>query len=96
MKEERQTVIYIAYDDFEPFDTAIPEKELLRAVLINAIDDLHHGGLEGRRAAEFFLNLDESEDYLFSFVSICRHLELNPTVVLRSIGLKASLSSLAR
>jgi hypothetical protein len=91
MADDKQTIIFVANDDFELFDPSYPEKDLLRAVLLNAIDDLDHNGLEGRRALDFFLSPDH-EDYLFSFRSICNHLDLDPNKVLRQIGIVDKLS----
>lgn len=92
MTDDKQTIIFVADDDFELFDPSYPEKDLLRAVLLNAIDDLDHNGLEGKRALDFFLSPDH-EDYLFSFRSICNHLDLDPNTLLRQIGLSAKPST---
>jgi hypothetical protein len=83
--EEKNTTIYIAYDDFEGFDPARPEKNLLRAVLISAMSDLRKGDGSAVKAREFFLN--HTEEYLFSFQSICNFLELDPKLVLMITGL---------
>lgn len=91
MGDDKQTIIFVANDDFELFDPSYPEKDLLRAVLLNAIDDLDHNGLEGRRALDFFLSPDH-EDYLFSFRSICNHLDIDPNTLLKRIGLIGKLS----
>ena len=89
MEDHRKnTAIYSAFDEDEPFDMAQPEKELLRAVLMSALSDAGRPGREGRKAQEFFLNPDDS--YLYSFQSICNHLEIDPNTILVVAGLKPS------
>ena len=85
-KEEKNTAIYIAYDDNEPFDHSQPEKSLLKAIVINALADLRRPGEPNRRAMEYFLSPEE--DYLFSFRSICSFLDVDADKVLRVIGLR--------
>lgn len=89
--EEKETYRNIAFDEYEPFDPASPEKSLLKAVLLSAINDLKKPGEAQRRATEYFLNRDER--YLFSFVSICDHLSIDPNKILVVAGLKPSLIS---
>ncbi|MCC6221672.1 MAG: hypothetical protein IT291_10575 [Deltaproteobacteria bacterium] len=79
-----ETAIYSAFEDVEPMDTADSERNLMRAVLRTAMEDLKKGGELHRDACRFFLSTDE--DYLFSFVSICNHLEISPASILRAIG----------
>ena len=45
-KKVQDTAIYVAHEDFLPFDTSESEKTLLRAVLEGAIEDLEKHGLE--------------------------------------------------
>lgn len=85
MKEEKNTTIYLAYEDHEGFDPSRPEKNLLRAVLISAMSDLRKRDSSSVKAREFFLS--QSEEYLFSFQSICNYLELDPKLVLMITGL---------
>ena len=85
VKEEKNTTVYVAYEDFEGFDPARPEKNLLRAVLISAMSDLRKRDSSSVKAREFFLG--QSEEYLFSFQSICNLLELDPKLVLMITGL---------
>ena len=85
-KDKKNTAIYIAYDDFEPLDISLPEKNLLKAILLTAMSDLKKQGAVGRKAMEYFLNPDE--EYLFSFRSVCSFLEIDPNRILRVIGLK--------
>lgn len=53
-----------------------PESELMRAIILRAVEDFRSHGLHFDDAKAFFE--DEDEDYLFSFVSICRFLGFNP------------------
>jgi hypothetical protein len=86
MKENRKsTAIYIAYEDEQPIDLANAEKGLLKAILAHAMTDLKRPGKVGRLARAFFL--DDDEEYLFSFRSICEHLEIDPGTVLKQVGL---------
>lgn len=85
MKEEKNTTIYLAYEDFDGFDPSRPEKNLLRAILISAMSDLRKRDSSSVKAREFFLN--QNEDYIFSFQSICNYLELDSKLVLMITGL---------
>jgi hypothetical protein len=82
----KNTAIFTAYDEHEPFDEACGEKNLLAAVLLSALADLKKGNEEARRATDFFLS--ESDDYIFSFHSICDHLKIAPHDVLVVAGLE--------
>lgn len=86
-ENDKDTAIYIAYEETVPFDPAVPEKNLLRAVLLSAMLDLKKPGDAGRRATEYFLSPDE--DYLFSFASICNFLNVDTDKILTVTGLKA-------
>lgn len=90
-KEDKNTAIYIAYDDYEPADSALPERNLLRAILVGALADLKRLGDDKRRAMEFFLSPED--DYIFSFLSICYHLNLDADRVLMVTGLKGNESA---
>lgn len=48
----------------------------MRAMIFRVIDDLRAGG-ELREEALAYL-WDEEEEYIFSFIAICRHLEMDP------------------
>ena len=85
-KESRDIAIDVAYGDADPPELATPEKNLLRAVLINAISDISHPGEMNRKATDFFL-CDE-DDYIFSFRAICSFLEVEPNYILYLVGLK--------
>lgn len=50
--------------------------ELMRAIILRVIDDLKTTG-EIRDEAIAYLH-DEDEEYIFSFVSICRHFNMDP------------------
>jgi len=87
-ENEKNTAIYIAYEDVVPFDPAAPEKNLLRAVLLSAMLDLKKPGDAGRRASEYFLSPEE--DYIFSFTAICNFLNVDPEKILTVTGLKGN------
>jgi hypothetical protein len=50
--------------------------ELMRAIILRAVDDYNSSG-ELRQEAIAYL-CDEEEEYIFSFIAICRHLGLDP------------------
>ena len=87
-REERNTAIYVAYDDVRPHDGSVPEKNLLVAILLNALNDLKKPGDTGRKAVEFFLNAED--DYIFSFQSICDYLAIDPKKILTITGLRTT------
>jgi hypothetical protein len=82
--DEKRTEVLVAYED-EVSDPVRPEKNLLLAILISALNDLSRKGRLGRQAQEFFLNDDDN--YIFSFRAICEHLEIDPNQVLLVTGL---------
>lgn len=84
-QEEKNQENLVAYDDFEPFDASAPEKGLLHAILVNALNDVKKGGSLQRKATEFFLSPED--DYVFSFLSICDYLKVDPHKVLMVAGL---------
>jgi len=90
----KDTVIYIAQEDDLPYDTSRPEKELLRAVLQNALLDMNKPGEVGRKAKEYFLSAEE--DYLFSFRAVCSYLNLSPRRILVAAGLRDAEKSSAQ
>lgn len=86
MKEnEEDMAIFAAYEDQGEYDPVVPEKTLLSAILVNAITDLRHDGVDAVRATEYMLN--SNDDYLFSFQSVCNYLGLDPKKILRLAGL---------
>ena len=86
--KSKDTAIYIAFDDHTQFDPARPEKDLLRAILMNALSDLKKPGELSRRAKEYFLSTEE--DYLFSFQSVCNFLDVDPKRILTVAGLNGT------
>ena len=59
----------------------------MRAVLRTAMDDLTKKGEVYRDARRFFLSREEY--YLYSFMSICYHLDLCPKTIYTILGLVA-------
>jgi hypothetical protein len=53
-----------------------PVTELMRAIILRAIEDIKSGG-ELRVEAEEYL-FSEEEDHIFSFIAICRHIGFDP------------------
>ena len=88
MREGKNTAIYIGFDDFEQPELATPEKNLLRAILLNAIADVNRPGEFSRRAKDYFLS--KEDDYIFSFQSVCSFLNINPHHILVLTGLEHS------
>jgi hypothetical protein len=84
-REKRNTAIYTAFDDHEVNNLPIPEKGLLRAILLNAIADMNRHDETTRKAREYFLS--KEEDYVFSFQAICSYLQINPRHILVLVGL---------
>jgi len=54
----------------------VPENELMRAIILRAIEDFQQGGQHMEDAKVFFE--DEDEDYVFSFRAICHTLHIDP------------------
>jgi hypothetical protein len=70
-----------------PKDFARPEKELMLAVLTDAIWDYRrYAGSDHRRfkGARDWL-FDDDDDQLFSFITICETLNFNPTAIRRAL-----------
>ncbi len=84
-REEKNTAIFVAYEEEGEPDCSVPEKNLLLAVLLNAVNDLRKDGACAARALEYFLSPEE--DYLFSFRSVCNYLNIDHRRVLRAAGL---------
>jgi hypothetical protein len=53
-----------------------PLSELMRAIILRAIEDYNSSGMLRQEAIEYME--DEDEEYIFSFVSICKHFGLDP------------------
>lgn len=88
MRDGKNTAIYVGFDDLEESELATPERNLLRAILLNAIADVNRPGEFSKRAKEYFLS--KEEDYIFSFQSICSFLNVNPHHILVLVGLETS------
>jgi hypothetical protein len=86
MTHEKEPTILIAFDDFEIFDPSEPERGLLLAVLLSAIHDLRKPGELNRRAMEYLLSPEDQ--YLFSFLSVCNFLNIDPERFLYKVGLR--------
>ena len=80
------SAIYTAFDDFVPNDTAVAEKNLMRAILKLAMSDMQRRGERYNDARRFFLSNDDR--YLFSFLNICRVLRVCPRTVRILVGLR--------
>ena len=85
LDERRDIPVFTAYEDFEVHDIAVAEKNLMRAILRSAMDDIKKNGEPYRDARRYLMSNDER--YLFSFVSVCRHLDLCPRTIRRVLGL---------
>ena len=87
---DRDSAIYTAYDDHKQKDPAEAERNLMRAVLRSAMDDYRRRGEAHRDARRYFLS--EYEQYLYSFLSVCHHLELCPKTIRTIVGLTAGFT----
>ncbi len=85
-QRERDLQKLVAFEEFSAFDETEPEKNLLKAVLLSALDDLAEPGAESLRATKFFTS--QEDDYLFSFRSICSFLNVDPDKVLYVAGVR--------
>ena len=85
-REDRDTAIYVAFEDDEPLDFTKAEKRLLQAILETAMNDLRRPGRFSARAREYFLSSDE--EYIFSFRSICNFLDVDANRILRHAGIR--------
>lgn len=85
MSSKNEEIIFTAYEDYQVWDSATPEKNLMRSILRSAMDDLKKHGEYHRDAKRFFLSNEDK--YLFSFTSICNHLNLCPKKVRIELGL---------
>ena len=74
MRKDDDVAIYTAYDDHKSLDLAEAEKNLMRAILKSAMDDYNKSGDPGKEARRYINSNDDS--YLYSFLSVCRHLGL--------------------
>lgn len=81
-----ESAIETAFDDHVAFDVSEPERNLMRAVLRSAMEDIKKNG-EAHRDALRFLSSDD-DGYLYSFASICNHLNICPRTIRRVLGLR--------
>jgi len=84
---KRNTAIYTAFDDYDSGELPIPERGLLRAILLNAIADMNREDEFARKARSYFLS--KEDDYIFSFQAICSYLNINPKAVLILVGIES-------
>lgn len=87
-REGKNTAIYIGFEDYEQAEMATPERNLLRAILLNAVADINRPGEFSRRARDYFMS--KEDDYVFSFQSVCSFLNINPHHILILVGLEKS------
>lgn len=80
-----ETAIFVAHDDFKKRDIAEAERNLMRAVLQTAMEDIRKKGETYHDARRYFGSTDDY--YLYSFLSICYHLDLCPRTVQTIVGL---------
>ncbi len=72
----------------EPNDVSLPERDLVAAVLITAINDLSvPEQIERRRAIEFFYS-DKIGGELFSFLDCCEILDIDSDNLLKILSKK--------
>lgn len=76
---EKDSAMFVAYDDHEFSSVCSSEKGLMRAILTTALMDLKKDGVLGRKALEYFHS--DEEDYIFSFKSICGYLDIDAIVI---------------
>ena len=81
---------YVAYEGHELFDVAESEKNLMRAILRVAMEDISKSGAKSREAKRYFLANDNA--YLYSFLNVCRHLELCPKTIRKVLGVYTTAS----
>ena len=84
-----ETAIYVAFDDHQAKDTAEGERNLMRAILRSAMEDIRKCGEPQREARRYFLS--EEEGYLYSFLSVCYHLNLCPRTIRTLLGITEDL-----
>jgi hypothetical protein len=94
IQNDDSVAIFTAYEGHSHQFISEAERELLRAVLWLALNDLKANGMVKQKATDFFLSSEE--DHLYSFQSICNYLNLDPEGVLRSAGLKIKDRNLSR
>ena len=89
--DKADTAIFSAFEDHVSKDPALGERNLMRAILRTAFEDLNRRG-EAYRMARMFL-LSEDVAYVYSFRSICTVLSLCPHTIRTRLGLFKSSDS---
>lgn len=79
------SAIYTAFDDYTHRDPAESERNLMRAILRGALEDIRKRGEPYRDARRYLMAREEA--YLFSFESVCQHLNLCPKSIRFVLGL---------
>lgn len=79
------SAIYTAYEEHTPRDIAVAEKNLMRAILRTAFEDMKKRGEPYRQARQFFSSNDIH--YVYSFINICYHLNLSHRTIRSRLGL---------
>ena len=90
---KRNTAIFTAFDDYDGSEIPVPEKGLLRAILLNAIADMNREDEHARKARSYFLS--KEDDYIFSFQAVCSYLNINPHHIMVLVGLEEPTRPLA-
>ena len=85
-RNKTETAIFVAHDDYNKRDEAESEKNLMRAILQSAMEDIRKKGEAHRDARRYFSSKDDF--YLYSFLSVCYHLDLCPRTIQTVIGLQ--------
>lgn len=89
-----ETAIFVAHEDFKRRDVAEAERNLMRAVLQTAMEDIRKKGEVYNDARRYFNSKDDY--YLYSFLSICYHLDLCPRTIRTLVGLCESAGLIPR
>jgi hypothetical protein len=87
-EDKADSAIYSAFEDHVNKDPALGERNLMRAILRTAFEDLTKRG-EAYRLARMFL-ISEDTTYVYSFRSICNSLNLCPVTIRARLGLHKS------
>ena len=85
MNGKAETAVETAFEDHIQRDPALAERNLMRAILQTAFEDIRKRGEPYRLARQYVLSNDEC--YLYSFKSICYHLNLCPHTIRIRLGL---------
>ena len=86
--------IYAAYDGHKAQDSAEAEKNLMRAILRTAMEDIQKRGEPYRDARRYLMSNEDL--YLYSFLSVCHHLELCHKTIRTIVGLTENANANAQ